>query len=278
MVSDENKSWYEETASYDEWARWWKTSGRHLYDETRPDVTIDCVVLSYDTSEDTNAVDTLKFLAVKRKSHPWRGHLSLPGTYLHADEKSAGDAVSRELAWLFAEHENLGAKIQQIRTFTGIDRDPRGQTVSVLYVVYVPDAIGLQLNDDVNGEWLPLAGYSVEALDDLDMPVETDPASPPSDMVDAFDHASMLSLVVERLRDQFAWTPNVFYTLPFEFTLTDAMRLRCSLFREDYHSLNRANFRKKYAQLWDEVGLLDPSDPRSPKLFSVTGRRGLALE
>ncbi|MBW3094864.1 NUDIX hydrolase [Bifidobacterium sp. 64T4] len=279
MGNDRGKEWYEREASYDEWAEWWREEGRSLYDSVRPDVTIDCVILTYDDDESTQAEDSLKFLSVRRKSHPWRGHLSLPGTFLHADERSAGQAVRRELAWLFVRPEEVEARIQQIRTFTGIERDPRGQTASILYVVYASEAMSLELNDGVDAVWAPLAGYSVEALDELGGAVAAAPDSAPAgDVVDAFDHARMLSLVVDRLRDQFAWTPNVFYTLPEEFTLTDAMRLRSSLFDEDYHEMKRANFRKKYAVLWDEVGVVDPSDPRSPKLFSVAGKRGLAME
>lgn len=33
--------------------------------------------------------------------------------------------------------------------------------------------------------------------------------------------------------------------------------------------MSRANFKKKYQSMWREIGLSDPSDLRSPKLFGL---------
>jgi len=272
----EDKFYFEHEAPYAEWKLWWDSEGRSAYDSQRPDVTVDCVVLTYD-AEAKNVVDSLRFLAVRRKTHPFIGQWALPGTYLRSDEESADESVARLLGWLFADPVEGNARIQQIRTFTGAKRDPRGQTASVLHAVYLTGAMSMRLNDEVDGRWLTLSDYDGGV--DLEEAGPEDAGDSQSMDVTAFDHQSMLRLVTLRLRDQFSWTPNVFYTLPESFTVTEAIRLRCSLYADsDVHKVNRKNFLKKFAGLWDEAGSVDPDDPCSQRLYSVQSKHGLAIE
>ena len=270
------EDYYEREASYAEWKRWWDDSGRSAYDPQRPDVTVDCVVLTYDPDA-CDVGDSLRFLAVRRKTHPFRGQWAIPGTYLHSDEAGAEESVARLLAWLFRDPEACHARVQQIRTFTGAGRDPRGQTASVLHVVYVSDGMAMELNGGVDARWMTLSDYDGSV--DLEEAAPDDEPRPDAMDVTAFDHQAMLRLVVNRLRDQFGWTPNVFYTLPTVFTTTEAVRLRCSLYAEnDVRAVNRKNFVKKYSPLWDDAGLTDPADGRPQRLWSVQGKRGMAIE
>lgn len=270
------KFYYEHEAPYAEWKQWWAAEGRSAYDSQRPDVTVDCVALTYDPDA-RNVIDSLKFLAVRRKTHPFIGQWAIPGTYLHADEKSAEESVARLLEWLFVDPTAGRARIQQIRTFTGVGRDPRGQVASVLHVVYLTGGVSMELNSEVDARWFTLADYDGGV--DLEEAGPEDRGADDAMDVTAFDHQAMLRLVVGRLRDQFGWTPNVFYTLPEPFTVTEAVRLRCSLYAEDdVKAVSRKNFVKKYSKLWDEAGVEDPGGERSQKLWSVQGRRGLAIE
>ena len=176
--------------------------------------------------------------------------LSIPGTFLHADEKDADAALERML------DERLHADIhdcsvQQLRTYTGIDRDPRGQVVSIAHMLYMRDGMEWlkhQNHNVSNGmQWVPLHDAQKKEL--------------------AFDHHDIIMDAMMRLQGQFGWTPYVFDTLPRPFTLTQAMELRSSLFNEDMNAISRANFRKKYQPFWREVGVVDPTDDRSAKLF-----------
>jgi ADP-ribose pyrophosphatase YjhB (NUDIX family) len=203
------------------------------------------VALTFDENAE-HPEDSLQVLIVDRWTHPFKDRVSLPGTFLHADDENALKAIERMLVERFGITTKAGV-VQQLQTFTGRDRDPRGQIVSIAHILYIRD--GLRLIHGIDGvHWVPLR--SVRNMDF------------------AFDHNVILNTAVNRLRDQFGWIPNVFYTLPDPFTLTDAIRLRSSLFDEDYHDINRANFKKKYQPMWSECGIVDPADPRSPKLFS----------
>lgn len=271
-----DKFYYEHEAPYAEWKQWWAAEGRSAYDSQRPDVTVDCVALTYDPAA-RNVIDSLKFLAVRRKTHPFIEQWAIPGTYLRADEKSAEESVARLLAWLFVDPSAGRPRIQQIRTFTGAGRDPRGQVASVLHVVYLAGGMSMELNREVDARWLTLADYD----GGVDLEENCPEVSGTDDAMDvtAFDHQAMLRLVVSRLRDQFGWTPNVFYALPDLFTVTEAIRLRCSLYAEDdVKTVNRKNFVKKYSRLWDEAGVEDPGNERSQRLWSVQGKCSLAIE
>lgn len=247
------KQWYESEATESEWLAWWtrdpkdrapgEPAGREAYDH--PDVTVDCAMLTYDPNGPAN--ESLKMLVTKRTTHPFLGSMAITGTFLHTDENDAVDAVNRTMRYLF--HTLPRYSIQQIRTFAGLHRDPRGQVVSILHTIYLKDAINWKIND-LEGEWVPM----------LDLAVNGGLA---------FDHDLMVKVLVRRLQEQFDWIPNVFYTLPDEFTLDDAIRLRCGLFGSMESDVNRKNFRRKYAGFWNEVGVVDPADPRSRKIYSM---------
>ena len=248
------KEWYETRAPYDEWISWWnrrpdermegEPAGREAYDH--PDVTVDCAMLAYDP--DGPEDECLKLLLVKRKTHPFIGERALTGTFLHTDENDAIDAVDRTIRYVFKD-PLPECDIQQIRTFTGLHRDPRGQIVSVLHAAYMHGGtISHGVNDDVDAEWTPILTASG---------------------IKAFDHGTMVRVLIHRLQDQFDWTPNVFWTLPDRFTLDDAIRVRCGLYGSTIREVNRKNFRRKYESFWSEVGLVDPSDPRSRKIYTM---------
>lgn len=240
------REWYEREASYPVWLEWYRNVEHAKYQH--PDATVDCMVLTFDADAD-DPLDSLKALIVQRWTHPFRGSWSLPGTFLHVDDEDAENAVERMLVERFHVRSADGT-LQQFRTFTGADRDPRGQVVSIAHMLYISNGVSTIAGID-GVEWVPLRTLANGGMDL------------------AFDHDRIVDVAIARLRDQFGWTPNVFRTLPTPFTLTDAIRLRASLFDEPCHAISRANFRKKYQSMWREVGLSDPSDPRSSKLFAL---------
>ena len=254
-----SKRWYETEASYDEWLAWWTRSpgdrkpgepaGREAYDH--PDVTVDCAMLAYDPNGPE--FESLKILLVRRRTHPFLDMLGLTGTFLHTDEEDELATVRRTLGYVYSD-PIPGCVVQQVHTFTSIHRDPRGQTVSILNAVYLgDDAIHHGFNEDVDAEWVP-----IHLVGDALVSEEL-----------AFDHEVMVQVLVKRLQEQFDWEPNVFNTLPWLFTLDDAIRLRCGLYGTSFDDVNRKNFRRKYGKYWTEVGSEDPSDPRSRRIFSL---------
>lgn len=72
-----------------------------------------------------------KILLVKRKNEPFKGKWALPGGFVEYGER-VEESVIREV------HEETGLKTK-IRDFIGVysnpNRDPRGHTVSVVYIL-----------------------------------------------------------------------------------------------------------------------------------------------
>lgn len=92
------------------------------YPYPRPAVTVDIALVSRD--------DVPRLLLIQRKHDPFAGRWALPGGFVDENERLI-DAARREL------HEETGLidlELEQLRTFDEPGRDPRGWTISVVYV------------------------------------------------------------------------------------------------------------------------------------------------
>ena len=139
----------------------------------RPALTVDGVVLHRQAHGLLG--DCSSILLVRRGREPFRGRYALPGGFVEYGE-DLDDAIVREVA---EETGLTGLPFRQFRTFGKPGRDPRGHTVSVVYVAViigeVPEVVG---GDDADSaEWFP-----IRRLPDL-----------------AFDHSTILSRVLETL-------------------------------------------------------------------------------
>lgn len=138
-----------------------------------PALTVDGVVLVRQAEEVLGG--HFSVLLIERGREPFKGRYALPGGFVDYGE-DIEDAVHREIE---EETGLTGLPFRQFRTFGRPDRDPRGHTVSVVYVAVIigeaPEVIG---GDDAAGAaWFP-----VKRLPDL-----------------AFDHAHILGRVLETL-------------------------------------------------------------------------------
>ena len=110
---------------------------KFTYDHPRPAVTVDLVIVSQD--------DDPRILLIRRKNDPFAGMWALPGGFIEIDE-SLEDAARREL------HEETGVQVErleQLHTFGDPGRDPRGRTISVVYLAVVDAAaVKPQAQDD----------------------------------------------------------------------------------------------------------------------------------
>ena len=138
----------------------------HCYEYPRPAVTVDVVVFAHRGQQ-------LVTLMVQRGREPFAGSWAVPGGFLDMDEEIE-DGVRREL------REETGLKLWVSLQFLGIfgkpGRDPRGRTISLAYVAYLPgEPPEVEGGDDARvAEWRP-AGRD-------------DPTTPL-----AFDHHEILS-------------------------------------------------------------------------------------
>lgn len=140
-----------------------------------PALTVDAVVLQRQCHGPNG--NSCHVLLVRRGREPYAGSYALPGGFVEYGE-DINDAVHRELE---EETGLTGLPFRQFHTFGAPDRDPRGHTVSVVYVaVIVGEQPPVQGGDDAaEAVWLP-----VSPLPDL-----------------AFDHAEILGKVLEAMKN-----------------------------------------------------------------------------
>ncbi len=177
----------------------------------RPSVTIDCVVFGYDGEH-------LSVLLLNRKENPFADHWTLLGGFLKLDEtfEVAAERVLSQKAGL------TGLYLEQLYTFGGLDRDPRGRVLSVSYYALVnPRQIELVVGKMAND----LRWYPIEALPTL-----------------GFDHNHIIEIARQRLAAKVTYQPVGFELLNEQFTVTELQDLYERILGEP---LDRRNFYKK---------------------------------
>jgi 8-oxo-dGTP diphosphatase len=113
-----------------------------------------------------------QILLVKRKNKPFKGKWALPGGFVEYEERTE-DTVIREVF----EETGLKTKINQLAgVYSDPDRDPRGHTITVAYIL---DIIGGELvaGDDASD----VKFFNVKELPDL-----------------SFDHNKIINEVFQR--------------------------------------------------------------------------------
>lgn len=131
---------------------------QYTYKYPRPAVTTDCVVM---TKEDTPQV-----LLIERGLEPYKGCWAFPGGFMNMDETTEQCAI-REL------EEETGMKVtelQQIGAYSKVDRDPRGRTITVAYLIVVDAPVAVIGQDDAaKAQWFPIDALPPLAFDHEDI-------------------------------------------------------------------------------------------------------------
>jgi 8-oxo-dGTP diphosphatase len=195
-----------------------KSATQRTYDWPRPAVTVDVVLLSL--AEPQNPL-SLQVLLVERGADPYAGSWALPGGFVHEHEDLQRAAL-RELA----EEAGLAPGfVEQVGAIGTPGRDPRGHTVTVLYVAVAPapGAPPRASGDARSARW-----FAHDGLPKL-----------------AFDHAALLEQALLHVRRRIARSSVCFELLPPTFTLNDVQLLCEVLLRR---ALDRRNFRRKLEQ------------------------------
>ena len=130
----------------------------YTYKYPRPAVTADCVVVTREKEP--------QVLLIQRGNPPFKGCWAFPGGFMNMDETTEQCAI-REL------EEETGLKVselQQIGAYSKVDRDPRGRTVTIAYLVRVDKPVAVIGQDDaVKAEWWPLSALPQLAFDHEDI-------------------------------------------------------------------------------------------------------------
>jgi 8-oxo-dGTP diphosphatase len=184
-------------------------------------VTVDLAVF-------TIRAGLLTVLLVQRRDHPYMGYWALPGGFVRASE-SAGDAALRELAeetgvTTFAGH------LEQLRTYSDPDRDPRMRVVSVAHVALAPGLPDPRPGGDaIAARWWPVEDLGLQ---------DVGPDAPPL----AFDHALILADALERVRSKLEYTTLAVSFVDEPFTLADLRRVYAAVWGT---APDLGNFRRK---------------------------------
>jgi 8-oxo-dGTP diphosphatase len=183
----------------------------YTYAYPRAALTVDCVVFGLDEQE-------LKVMLIQRGLPPFEGKWALPGGFVRVDE-TLDEAARREL------EEETGLRrifLEQLYTFSELDRDPRERVVSVAYyaLVNLRDHQVHAATDARDAGWFGV--HDVPSL--------------------AFDHAGILRRALERLRGKLRYRPVGFELLPRKFTLSELQHLYELVLER---KLDKRNFRKR---------------------------------
>lgn len=170
----------------------------------------------------------LSVLLIERGDHPCKGRWALPGGFVNADESSEV-AATRELI------EETGidldrAHLEQLKTYSEPNRDPRMRVVSTAYLALIPNLPNPEAGDDAADAHF-FAVKDVLASDDNEDKIHL-----------AFDHEMIIRDALERAASKLEYTPLATTFLEEPFTLSDIRRVYETVWGTTLHA---ANFRRK---------------------------------
>jgi 8-oxo-dGTP diphosphatase len=192
---------------------------------SKPIASVDLVIFAL-------AETGLQVLLMKRGTPPFAAHWALPGGFIHLDKDVDLDAAARRVL-----KDKTGVEttyLEQLRSFGGKSRDPRGWSLSIAYVALI-SADEIRLRKGLNAidvAWWPIEGDQVAGLDAFDHP-------------DIFEHALL------RLRNKVEYSTLPVHLLPARFTLGE---LQSVYERILGRRLDKSAFRKRVA----EVDFVEP--------------------
>ena len=238
-----------------------KKTGKWESNYWHPALTTDAVIFGFDKDD-----SSLQILLIKRgkakegEVAAFEGFWALPGGFIRKDE-STDDCVKRELLEessmkLFDCDKGIEPEfLEQLKTYSGKDRDPREYVATVAYYALVKrDKYVIKGGDDAaEAKW-----FSIEELPKLNL---------------AFDHAQIIQDAIERLRERIHFEPIGFNLLDDMFTMPQLHNIYLAILNppEDSPIRDRRNFPRKMLKLGyiKETNKKIQGTPyKQPKLYS----------
>lgn len=222
----------EETSLSDE--EFFKNYKKEEYEKVS--VTTDIVLFSVSDIEKSNyrQVDKKVFsvLLVKRMTHPYYLKWTLPGGFLSLDETLI-DCAKRVL---FTETNLENIYLEQLYTFSDVERDPRTRVLSCAYLGLV-DKNKLTRELDINASFFNIESSKKDNLITIKFSNETDSFEcVVKEVIDeygvisykevsndylAFDHLLSIVTSINRLKNKVEYSDIIFHMMPKYFTLKE---------------------------------------------------------
>jgi len=185
----------------------------------RPIATVDLAIFALSETG-------LDLLLMRRAAEPFAGAWALPGGWIHVDEDPDLEAAARRVL-----REKTAVEtpyLEQLQSFGGATRDPRGWSVSIAYVALIAsDRVSLRQGANAaDVAWHAVEGEGVAAAL-------------------GFDHASIIAAAIRRLRNKVEYTTLPVHLLPEGFTLTE---LQSVYERILGRRIDKSAFRKRVAE------------------------------
>lgn len=180
--------------------------------------TVDVVLLTLHDNR-------LHVALLKRDHAPFAGVLALPGGYIHAQQ----DADTRDAAMRTLRDKTGIASpyLEQLATFSGPGRDPRGWSISVAYYALVPNTL---IDQASHPEVLMTAIDQLKGL--------------------PFDHHQIIEAALLRVRNKSSYSSLPVHLCGDTFTLPQLQGVYEAILGE---AINKVSFRRKI----DELDILE---------------------
>ena len=198
------------------------------YKEDRLLSAVDCIIFGFDKEE-------LKILLIKRGFEPEKGKWSLVGGFLHSDETL--DRAAQRILKLHTGLDNI--YMEQVGTFSEVDRDPGERTISTAYYALINIQEYREDAGQYKAHWFSLS--KVPSL--------------------IFDHDLMVSDALDRLKLRTVSKPIGFELLPEKFTMRQLQKLYEAIWNTKF---DKRNFINKIRSL-DILIKLDEKDMSSSR-------------
>ncbi len=217
--------------------------------ELYPAVMVDIAIFSVDENG-------LRVLLIQRANEPQKGLWALPGGFLKPDVDANLESAARRVLV-----EKIGVEtphLEEVCTFSGKDRDPRGWSISVLFFALLPrDQVPAVIKAKVDAvEWVSARNHELTM---------------------AFDHNEHLSKALGLLKRKVERHALPLQLMPEHFTLTALQRtceaiLGYELDKSVFRRRLKPDLKKQPPEVSDLVevdGLKETGHQRPAKLYKT---------
>jgi 8-oxo-dGTP diphosphatase len=184
------------------------------------------VICSVDVVLLTLSEGSLNVALLRRDHAPFQRALALPGGFIHPEEDA--DTVESAARVLRVKTGIESPYLEQLATFSGQSRDPRGWSLAVAYYALVPSAL---IESAASADVVLRPAIDLKGL--------------------PFDHSQIVEAALSRVRNKSAYSSLPVYLCGETFTLPRLQAVYEAVLGEP---INKVSFRRKM----EELEILEP--------------------